>query len=97
MASYAASSSTSPARMFSKIRCAKILKECKQMIANVYGSIRTHSPENSVVKSWRRPVTTLECALYCREVQGAVPIWQGGVPEAKTSQQESFEHGDRQA
>ncbi|KAG0413832.1 hypothetical protein HPB47_009017 [Ixodes persulcatus] len=41
MASYAASSSTSPAGIFSKIRCAKTLKECKQVIANVYASART--------------------------------------------------------
>ncbi|KAG0426062.1 hypothetical protein HPB47_026807 [Ixodes persulcatus] len=48
MASNAASSSTSPARIFSKIRCAKISKECKQVIANVYASTRTRFPEMSV-------------------------------------------------
>ncbi|KAM7286052.1 hypothetical protein ISCGN_032937 [Ixodes scapularis] len=54
MASYATSSSTSPARICSKIRCAQTLKECKQVIANVYASRRTRFPEKSVVKSWRR-------------------------------------------
>ncbi|KAG0420506.1 hypothetical protein HPB47_003459 [Ixodes persulcatus] len=48
MVSNAASSSTSPARIFSKIRCAKISKECKQVIANVYVSTRTRFPEMSV-------------------------------------------------
>ncbi|KAG0438295.1 hypothetical protein HPB47_017070 [Ixodes persulcatus] len=48
MASNAASSSTSPARIFSKIRCAKISKDCKQVIANVYARTRTRFPEMSV-------------------------------------------------
>lgn len=48
MASYAATSNTSPARLFSKIRSTKISKDCKQVIVNVYSSARVRFPDKSV-------------------------------------------------
>ncbi|KAH8026676.1 hypothetical protein HPB51_024172 [Rhipicephalus microplus] len=48
MASSSASSTTSPARMFSKLRTSKLSKHAKQVIANVYARTRMRFPEKSV-------------------------------------------------
>ncbi|KAH8038877.1 hypothetical protein HPB51_003899 [Rhipicephalus microplus] len=48
MASSSASSTTSPAQIFSKLRTSKSSKHAKQVIANVYARTRMRFPEKSV-------------------------------------------------
>lgn len=48
MASSSASSTTSPERIFSKLRTSKLSKHVKQVIANVYARTRMRFPEKSV-------------------------------------------------
>ncbi|KAM7288117.1 uncharacterized protein ISCGN_031806 [Ixodes scapularis] len=77
MASYAGKLS-SPARIFSEIRCVKISKKCKQVIANVYASPRTRFPETSVRE-------VLETVINDTGVSGKVASPKRGPRNVKVS------------
>ncbi|KAG0431005.1 hypothetical protein HPB47_022189 [Ixodes persulcatus] len=73
MASYTANSSTSPARIFSKIRCAKISKECKQYKNSFLGEVGREVLETVSNDTGVCARTVTKCKAQCLSGKVASP------------------------